>query len=213
MLTVNAICGIGKFANKAKKLFESFYRALFTNICLLVMELLFQYIPLMTITMLLYFARSTFYFVNGCLWWIRYIKIWWYTLNRGGGSFCDIIRDPNPNEHARPKYSHDCFRNVWMKQKYINEKWVIRTQIFNCIAKKILQVSSHIFGYYPHFWSAIFSAYSLSLFGFSVRYIFIKNRGVQTRFHARPHVSQVLTTTSRFWKILPKKYQIQKEQA
>ena len=84
MPIVNAICGNGKFANKAKKIFESFYRALFTNICLPVMGLLFQYIPLMTITMLLYFASSTFYFVNGCLWWIRYIKIWWYMLSRGG---------------------------------------------------------------------------------------------------------------------------------
>ena len=68
MPIVNAICGIGKFANKAKKVFEYFYRALFTNICFPVMELLFQYIPLMTVTILLYFASSTFYSVNGCLW-------------------------------------------------------------------------------------------------------------------------------------------------
>ena len=43
--------------------------------------------------------------------------------------------------------------------------------------------------------------------------LFIKNRRVQTWFRARPHVSQVFPMTSRFWKILPKKYQIQKEQA
>ena len=99
----------------------SFYQALFTNICFPVMELLFQYIPLMTVTMLLYFTSFTFYFVNGCLGWIPYLKIWLYVLNRGGRSFCEIIRNPNSHEHARPKYLHDCFRNVWMKQKYINK--------------------------------------------------------------------------------------------
>ena len=151
MPIVNTICGIGQFANKAEKLFESFYWALFTNICLPVMELLFQYIPLMTITMLLYFASSTFYFVNECLWWIPYIKIWWYRLSWGRRSFCEIIRNPNPHEHARPKYSHDCSINVWTKQKYINKKWVIRTQRFNCIARKILQFSFPTFGYYPQF--------------------------------------------------------------
>ena len=97
MPIVNAICGIGKFANKVKKVFESFYRALFTNICFPVMELLFQYIPLMTVTMLLYFTSFTFYFVNGCLWWIPYLKIWLYVLNRGGRSFCEIILNPNPH--------------------------------------------------------------------------------------------------------------------
>ena len=112
MPIVNSICGIENFANKVKKVFESFYRALFTNICFPVTELLFQYIPLMTVTMLLYFTSFTFYFVNGCLWWIPYFKIWLYVLNWGGRLFCEIIRDPNPHEHARPKYSHDCFRNV-----------------------------------------------------------------------------------------------------
>ena len=60
MQIVNAICGIGNIVNKAHKVFESFYRALFTNICLPVMELLFQYIPLMIITMLLY-VHTHFY--------------------------------------------------------------------------------------------------------------------------------------------------------
>ena len=36
--------------------------------------------------------------------------------------------------------------------------------------KKILKFSSHTFGYYPHFLSAVFGVYSLSLFGFSVIY-------------------------------------------
>ena len=134
------------------------------------MELLFQYIPLMIITMLLYFASSKICFVNGCLWWILCICIWWYMLSQGGRSFCEIIRDPNPHEYARPKYSHDWSRNVWIKYIYINEKWVIRTKIFNCIAWKILQFSSHTFGYYPHFLRAIFGAYSFLLFGFSVIY-------------------------------------------
>ena len=62
------------------------------------MELIFQYIPLMTVTMLLYFTRFTFYFVNGCLWWIPYFKIWLYVLNRGGRSFCEIICNPNPHD-------------------------------------------------------------------------------------------------------------------
>ena len=132
--------------------------------------------------MLLYFSSSTFYFVNGCLWWIPYIKIWWYLLSRGGRSFCEIIRDPNPHEHAQPKYLHDCFRNVWIKQKYINEKWVIRTQRFNCIAKKILQFSSHTFGYYPHFFSTIFGAYSFSLFGFPVIYFLSRIVGYKLGF-------------------------------
>ena len=162
--------------------------------------------------MLLYFASSTFYFVNGCLWWIPYIKIWWYMLSRGGRSFCDIIRNPNPHEHARPKYLHDCFRNFWIKQKYINDKWVIRTQIFNCIAKKILQFSSHTFGYYPHFQRYFWCILIFTIWVLSNTF-FIKNCRVQTRFRARPHVSQVSPTTQRFWKILPKKYQIQKEQA
>ena len=35
------------------------------------MELLFQYIPLMTITMLLYCASFTICFLNGCLLWIQ----------------------------------------------------------------------------------------------------------------------------------------------
>ena len=138
---------------KQKKVFKSFYRALFTNICLPVMEFLFQYIPLMIITMLLYFASSTICFVNGCFWWIPYIRIWWYMLSRGERSFCEIIRDPNPQRYAWPKYLHDCFRNVWINQKFINEKWVIRTQRFNCIMEKILQFSSYSFGYYSHFWA------------------------------------------------------------
>ena len=132
--------------------------------------------------MLLYFASSIFYFVNGCLWLIPYIKIWWYMLIRGGRSFCKIIRDPNPHEHARPKYSHDCFRNVWIKQKYINEKQVIRTQRFNCIAKKIMQFLSHTFGYYPHFLRAIFGAYSFSLFWFSVIYFLLRIVGYKLGF-------------------------------
>ena len=41
----------------------------------------------------------------------------------------------------------------------------------------------------------------------------IENYGVKTWFRARPHVSQVSPTTLRFWKILHKKYQIQKVQA
>ena len=51
----------------------------------------------------------------GCLWWIPYILIWWYMLSRGGRSFCEIIRDPNPHEYARPKHSHYWSRNVWIK--------------------------------------------------------------------------------------------------
>ena len=136
--------------------------------------------------MLLYCASSTFYFVNGCIWWIPYIKIWWYVLSRGGISFCEIIRDPNPHGHARPKYSHDCSRNVWIKNICIIKKWVIRTQISNRIARKILEFGSHTFGYYPHFLRAIFGAYSFSLFGFSVIHFLLRIVGYKLRFVQSP---------------------------
>ena len=99
------------------------------------MELIFHYIPVMTITMLLYFASSTFYFVNGCLWWIPYIKISWYMLSRGGRSFCEIIRDPNPHGRARPKYLHDCFRNFWIK-KYISTRNGSYVHIYSIVLQR-----------------------------------------------------------------------------
>ena len=82
MPIMNAICGIGKFAKKMKKVFKSFYRALFTNICFPVMELLFQYIPLMTVKMLLFFQAPRFILLMdayggfltskyGCMCWIE----------------------------------------------------------------------------------------------------------------------------------------------
>ena len=64
----------------------------------------------------------------------------------------------------------------------MNKKWVIRKQRFNCIAKKILQFSSHTFRYYPHFLRAIFSAYSFSLFGFSVIYFLSRIVGYKLGF-------------------------------
>ena len=112
-------------------------------------------------------------------------------LNQCGRSLCEIIRDPNPHEHAQPKYSHDCFRNVWMKQKYVNKKWVIRTKRFDCIAKKILQFSSHTFGYYPHFLSAIFGVYSFSLFGFSVIYFYRELWGTNSVLCEAPHITSI----------------------
>ena len=48
--------------------------------------------------------------------------------------------------------------------------------------KKILQFSSHTFGYYPHFLSAIFIAYSLSLLGFSVIYFLSRIVGYKLGF-------------------------------
>ena len=81
---------------------------------------------------------------------------------------------------------HDCFRNVWIKKKCINKKWVIQTQRFNCIMKKILQFLSHTFGYYPLFLSAIFGAYSLSLFGFSVIYFLLRIVGYKLGFLRGP---------------------------
>ena len=119
-------------------------------------------------------------------------------LSRGGRSFCEIIRDPNPHEHARPKYLHDFSRNVWIKQKYINKKWVIRTQRFNCIARKILQFSSHTFGYYPHFLRAIFGAYSFSLFGFSVIYFLSRIVGYKLGFVRSPTYRKYLPGTYAF---------------
>ena len=188
---MNDICGVGNIANKAHKVFDSFHGALFTNICLPLMWLLFQYIPLMIITMLIYFSSSTICFINGCLWQIPYIRIWRYKLSRGGRSFCEIIRDSNPYEHARPKTSHDCSRSFWIKQKYINEKWVIRTQRFNSIARNILQFSSHTFGYYPHFLRAIFGACSFSLFGFSVIYFYRELWGTKSVLCEAPRIASI----------------------
>ena len=71
-------------------------------------------------------------------------------------------------------------------KKYIKEKGVIQTQRFNCITKKMLQFSSRTFGYYPHFLSAIFGAYSLSLFGFSVIYFLSRIVGYKLGFVRGP---------------------------
>ena len=95
-------------------------------------------------------------------------QIWLYVFNRGGQSFCEIIRYPNPHEHARSKYLHDCFRNVWIRQKYINKKkGHTNTEIQLYREKDTVIFISH-FRILSSFLSAIFGAYSLSLFGFSV---------------------------------------------
>ena len=71
-----------------------------------------------------------------------------------------------------------------------------------------LTLSDTILIFEHHFWCILtFTIWVLS------NIFFIKNCWVQTRFRERPHVSQVSSTTSWFWKILHKKYQIQKGQA
>ena len=45
-----------------------------------------------------------FCFVNGCLWWIPFIKIWRNLLSYNGRSIFDISIDPNPNDQPK-KYS------------------------------------------------------------------------------------------------------------
>ena len=133
----------------------------------------------------------------------------------GIGTVCWIWRDDSgkSHEYARPKYSHDCFRNVWIKQKYIKKKWDIRTQRFNCIMKKILQFSSHTFGYYPHFLSDIFGAYSFSLFGFSVIYFLSVIVGYKLGFVRGPTYCKYCPRRRGSEKIFLKKYQIQQVQA
>ena len=75
---------------------------------------------------------------------------------------------------------------LWIRVANDLTKCVIQTQRFNCIMKKILQFLSHTFGYYPHFLSAIFGAYSLSLFGFSVIYFLLRILGYKLGFVQGP---------------------------
>ena len=73
-----------------------------------------------------------------------------------------------------------------LKYIYINERWVLRTKIFNRIARKILQFSSRTFGYYYHFLLAIFGTYSCLLFGFSVIHFLLRIVGYKLGFVRSP---------------------------
>ena len=57
----------------------------------------FCFIPTTCITTFFYFVIYIFCFMNGCLWWIPFIKIWWHLLSYNGGSIFDILIDTNPN--------------------------------------------------------------------------------------------------------------------
>ena len=51
-------------------------------------------------------------------------------------------------------------------------------------------ISSHFFGYYPHFLRAIFGAYSFLLFGFSVIYFLSRIVGYKLGFMQSPKYSR-----------------------
>ena len=114
------------------------------------MEFFFCFILTTCITTFLYFVSYIFCFMNGCLWWIHFINIWWHLLSHNRRSIFDIIIDPNPKE--RPKntpqvicvrgkqYSSvvsEGFHGSWQKEKYnqwylkykvLNENWIFRTK-------------------------------------------------------------------------------------
>ena len=89
---VNAAC---KIINTADEVYNFSHRVLFQNIWPPIFELFCQYILLMLITILLYFASCTFCFINGCLWWIPYIKLGWMMLSKNGRSVRAIFCDAN----------------------------------------------------------------------------------------------------------------------
>ena len=142
-----------------------------------------------------------FCFMNGCLWWITFIKIWWHFLSHNGRSIFDILIDPYPN--ARPKntpqvlwvrgkrYSNvisekchgsgqkDKYNPWYLKYKVLNYNWIFCTKAFNKTAKYIVEFSSRTFGRSPHFIKAIFSVYSFILFSCSVIYSIARILGYQ----------------------------------
>ena len=91
------------FPKKMCNTFSSFNRFIFLNVYIPIIESFFCLIPTACITTFLYFARCNLFFVDGCLWWILYIKIWWHLLSHNERSIFDILIDPNPN--AQPKYT------------------------------------------------------------------------------------------------------------
>ena len=104
MPVVDASC---KIMDTANEVYDFFHRVLFENIWLPFFEFTCQYIPLMLITILLYFASCTFCFINGCLWWIPYIKLWWMMLSKNGRSVRAIFRDGNPKEGPKEKQNQE----------------------------------------------------------------------------------------------------------
>ena len=77
--------------------FAYFNRFIFLNVYILIMGFFFCFVPTTCITTFLYFVSWFFCFMNGCLWWITFIKIWWHLLSHNRISIVDILIDTNTN--------------------------------------------------------------------------------------------------------------------
>ena len=137
-------------------------------------------------------SRATFFFMDVCLWWIPFIKIWWHLLNQNRRSIFDILFYPNSDDRLEntpqvfwvcgKRYSTDisskCRGSIpkdkhptcYLPYKLVNENCIPRTKALNKAAKNILQLSSRTFGRSPHFIRAIFGVYYFLLFSCSVIY-------------------------------------------
>ena len=189
---MDSTSSIGDFSYKTCNTFDSFNRLIFLNVYILIMGFFFYFIPTTCITTFLYLVSWIFCFMNGCLWCISFIKIWWHLLSHNRRSIFDILIDPYPN--ARPKNTPQvlwvrgkCYSNFisekihgsgkkdkynpwYLKYKVLNENWISRTEAFDKMAKHIVELSSQIFGRSPHFIMAIFSVNYFIIFSCSMIY-------------------------------------------
>ena len=108
--------------------------------------------------------ETHFCFINGCLWQIPLIKIWWHLLSHNGISIFDILIDPNPKERPKntpqvlwvrsKRYStvisekchgsgqKDKYNPWYLKYQVLNESWIFYTKAFSKTEKQIVQFSS-----------------------------------------------------------------------
>ena len=97
MKIVNANFSIWNLAYKTCNTFVSLNRLIFLNVYIPIMEFFFCFIPTTCITTFFYLASCIFCFMNGCIWWIPFIKIWWHLLSQNGRSIFDTLFDSNPD--------------------------------------------------------------------------------------------------------------------
>ena len=81
--------------------FISFNRFIFLNVYIPTREFSFCSISTMCINTIFHFVSWFFGFMDGCLWWIPFINIWWNLLRHNRRYIFDMIIYPNPKAHQR----------------------------------------------------------------------------------------------------------------
>ena len=197
MLIVNANCGIENILKKAHKVFKYFYRVLFTNICLPVMELPF---PIYSIDD--YHDASIFFKLYNLFhyWMLMVDSLYLHMVVNVESRWKIIFWD-----HLRSYSTWICTTQTfaWLAQicliKYIYKKWVPTYKDIQSYCKE----DTVIFISHFRILSSFFARYIWCILMFTVfvpsDIPFIDNCGLQTRFREKPQVLQVSPTTSRFW--------------